>query len=42
MPAAMAMNTEKMMGGGCTNANPSAGPRNGAVHGVASRVANMP
>ena len=38
----MAMNIATMTGGDCENAKPSAVPRNGAVHGVASTVANTP
>ena len=42
IPAAMAANMAKIIGGVCANAKPSAGPRNGAVHGVAMRVAKAP
>src|SRR4029450_7933247 len=42
IPAAMAMNIARMIAGDCVNAKPSAVPRNGAVHGVASTVANTP
>src|SRR2546430_12703866 len=42
IPAAMAMNIDTMTIGDCVNAKPSAVPRNGAVHGVASTVAKTP
>src|SRR5215470_8961383 len=42
IPAAMAMNIARMIAGDCVNAKPSAVPRNGAVQGVASTVANTP
>src|SRR5262249_35307799 len=42
MPAATAMNIDKMIAGAWVNAKPSAVPRNGAVQGVASTVANTP
>jgi hypothetical protein len=42
IPAAMAMNIARMITADCVNAKPSAVPRNGAVHGVASTVANTP
>ena len=42
IPAAMAMNIARMIAADCVNAKPSAVPRNGAVHGVASTVANTP
>src|SRR5437867_12111480 len=42
MPAAIATNIDKMIAGDCENAKPSAVPRNGAVQGVASTVANTP
>ena len=42
MPAATATNIDSMIADDCENAKPSAVPRNGAVHGVASTVANTP
>src|SRR6185503_15513369 len=42
IPAAMAMNIARMITADCVNAKPRAVPRNGAVHGVASTVANTP
>ena len=36
------MNIARMIVGDCVKAKPSAVPRNGAVHGVASTVANTP
>src|SRR5207249_2321593 len=42
IPAAMATNIDSMIAGDCENAKPSAVPRNGALHGVASTVANTP
>src|SRR5438067_13331357 len=42
IPAAMAMNIARMIVADCVNAKPSAVPRNGAVHRVASTVANTP
>ena len=42
MPAAIATNIANMNAGDWENAKPSAVPRNGAVHGVASTVANTP
>ena len=38
----MAINMAKIIAADCENANPKAVPRNGAVHGVASTVANTP
>ena len=38
----MAMNIARMIVGDCVKAKPSAVPRNGAVHGVASTVAKTP
>src|SRR4029079_13856215 len=42
MPAATATNIARMIAADWVKANPSAVPRNGAVHGVASTVANTP
>src|SRR5262249_29886108 len=42
IPAAMAMNTARMIDADCVNAKPSAVPRKGPVHGVASTVAKTP
>src|SRR5207247_1108965 len=41
-PKATANNVRTMTADGCVNANPSATPRNGAVQGVASKVASTP
>ena len=42
IPAAIAANIASMIPADCVNAKPSAVPRNGAVHGVASTVAKIP
>src|SRR5215813_15321741 len=42
MPAAIAINIARITSDDCENAKPNAVPRNGAVHGVASTVANTP
>ncbi len=42
IPAAIATNIDNMMAADCVKAKPSAVPKNGAVHGVASTVAKTP
>src|SRR5215472_14842081 len=42
IPAATATNIARMIAADCAKAKPSAVPRNGAVQGVASTVANTP
>ena len=41
-PIAVAVKARNRMPSDCVNANPIAGPRNGAVHGVARTVARTP
>src|ERR1700730_17584433 len=42
IPAAIATNMARIMAADCVKANPSAVPKNGAVHGVARTVAKTP
>ena len=42
MPKPSAAKTSSATGAFCVNANPSAGPMNGAVHGLATSVASAP
>jgi len=41
-PMAIVVKKSTMIAGGCANAKPRAGARNGAVQGVASAVARTP
>ena len=42
MPTAIAKKINTISSEPCNTANPAATPKNGAVHGVASKVANAP